>query len=166
MMEKLLTLGIDPFAMLVYMANTGLVLIILTKLLYKPVLRILDQRRDMVNKSMTEAENLREAFEKQVAEVEKQKKQTEMELKEEISKLHKFTEEKRIQLVAEMEAAKSAMIHKAQEEIETRKAGMMKEIEHDVKMLMGKVILDIVENKVPEKVIEESISSSWKNFSK
>ena len=58
------------------------------------------------------------------------------------------------------------MIQKAQTEIDTKKANIIKEAEEQVKGLMVKIILDIVENKVPANVIEESMNSAWKKFSK
>lgn len=165
-MEKLLTLGIDPMAIVVYIANTGLVLFVLTKLLYKPVLRILDERRALVASSMDEASNLQKAFEDKLDAVEAQKKATETELKDEITKLHKYVEQKRAEMLAEMEVTRSEMIRKAEEEVKAKKATLIKEVEDQVKVLMGKIILDIVENKVPENVIEESIGSAWKNYAK
>ncbi len=165
-MEKLLTLGIDPMAIVVYMANTGLVLFVLTKLLYKPVLAILDKRRELIKNSMEEAAGLQKAFEDKLADVETQKNATEAELKEEIANLHKYTEQKRAELQTEMDQARTEMMRKAQEEVDAKKAGLIKEVEDQVKVLMGRIILDIVENKVPEKVIEESISSSWKQYYK
>lgn len=165
-MEKLLTLGIDPMAIVVYIANTGLVLFVLTKLLYKPVLRILDERRALIASSMEEAGNLQKAFEDKIADVEAQKKATEEELKAEITKLHKFTEQKRTELLAEMDVTRNEMMRKTEEEVKARKDSLIKEVEDQVKVLMGKIILDIVENKVPENVIEESIGSAWKHYAK
>ncbi len=161
-MEKLLTLGIDPLAVIVYLANTGLVLIVLTKLLYKPVLKILDTRRDIINRSMEEAENLQKAFEDKMENLEKEKRETEDRLKDQIEKMHKFTEEKKKELMTEMEQTRNLMLAKTQEEIEAKKEGLMKEVEGDVKTLMAKIILNIVENKVPEDVIQESVGSAWK----
>lgn len=165
-MDKLLTLGIDPMAMVVYLANTGLVIIVLTKLLYKPVLKILDKRRDIIKNSIEEAQNMQKAFEEKVERLEKEKKETEERLKGEVEKMHKFAEEKKKELMAEMEASRASMLKKTQEEIEAKKEGLMKEVEQDVKMLMAKIILDIVENKVPEDVIQESIGSSWKQYNR
>ncbi len=163
-MEKLLTLGIDPLAMLVYLANTGLLIGVLTYLLYKPILKILDKRRDIIRDSIDEAKHLQEIFEQKLAESEAERQKTEAELKEELAKLHKYTEEKRAELVAEMEASRTAIMEKAQKEIEAKKASLLKDVEQEIKVLMTRIILDIVENKVPENVIQESISSSWKQY--
>lgn len=163
-MEKLLTLGIDPLAMLIYLANTGVLLGTLTYLLYKPILKILDKRRDMIASSIDEAKHLQEVFEKKLAESEENRKKTETELKEELAKLHKYTEEKRAELTAEMEKSRIEMMEKAQKEIEAKKDGLIKDAEKEIKVIMTRIILDIVENKVPEAVIQDSITSSWKHY--
>lgn len=164
-MDKLLTLGIDPWAMLVYLGNTGLIIAVLTFLVYKPLMKTLDKRRDIISSSIDEAANLQKTFEKKLAETESQAKEAEQRFRDELAKLKTYTEEKRKELFAEMEQARNTMLNKTEEEIRERKAALLKEAEKDVKALMAKIILDIVENKVPENVITESITSGWKKYS-
>ncbi len=163
-MEKLLTLGIDPMAIVVYLANTGLLIVILTKLLYKPILKILDKRREIIKNSIEEAKNMQKAFEEKVEILEKEKRETEERLKNEVEKMRKFAEEKKKEIIAEMEVSRASTLKKTQEEVESKKKSLIKEVERDVKILMSKIILDIVENKVPQDVIEESIGSAWKQY--
>lgn len=55
-MEKLLNLGIDPWSILVYLLNTGVVLTVLTYLLYKPMLKFIDQRRQQILNNIDQAQ--------------------------------------------------------------------------------------------------------------
>lgn len=164
-MDKLLTLGIDPWAIVVYLGNTGLVIAVLTYLIYKPVLRILDKRREIIASGLDEAQNLQAIFEKRLAETEAQGKEAEEKFRHELEKLKSYTEEKKAELLADMERSRNEMLTKADEEIRKRKDSLLQEAEKDIKMLMAKIILDIVENKVPENVIEESIASGWNKYS-
>ena len=165
-MDKLLSLGIDPWSMLFYLINTGILLTVLTYLLYKPVLKFLDDRKQQIIDSIDESKRLQETFEKKLEDSEKKRKENEPALKDELDQLHKFTEEKRKELVTEMEQTRADMISKAQKEIEDRKAQLIKDAEKDIAALMSRIILDIVENQVPEKVVTDSISSAWKKYSK
>ena len=165
-MDKLLSLGIDPWSMLFYLINTGILLTVLTYLLYKPVLKFLDDRKQQIIDSIDESKKLQETFEKKLEDSEKKRKENEAALKDELDQLHKFTEEKRKELVTEMEQTRADMISKAQKEIEDRKAQLIKDAEKDIAALMSRIILDIVENQVPEKVVTDSISSAWKKYSK
>lgn len=163
-MDKLLSLGIDPWQMVLYLGNTGLVVIILTYYLYKPILGFIDKRRDQILRSIDESKHLQEEFEKKLDQSEKKRRDTETELKNELNNLQKFTEEKRKQLVGEMEAARTEMMRKAQMEIEQKKDALIKDAEKEIKILMTRIILEIVENKVPETVINDSIHSAWKQY--
>lgn len=160
-MDKLLSLGIDPWQMVLYLFNTGLVIAFLTYYLYKPILRFIDKRRDEIISNIDESKHLQETFEKKLEESEKKRKETEATLREELANMHKFTEEKRKELIAEMEQARIEIMQKAQTEIDQKKDQLIKEAEKEVKQLMARIILDIVENKVPEKIISESINSGW-----
>lgn len=163
-MEKLLTLGIDPLAIVVYLTNAGLLLIVLTKFLYKPVLKIIDDRRDLISNSIDEAQKLKESYAKELKASEEQREAVEAALQEELANLKKFSEEKRAELIADMDKARSDLMQKAQDEIDQKKASLIKDAEKEIKVIMTKVILDIVQNKVPETVIQESVQEAWKQY--
>lgn len=165
-MDKLASLGIDPWGMLLYLLGTGVVLVALTYYLYKPIIKFVDERRKQIKDSIDEARNLQATFTKQLEESELKRQETEQELKTELEKLHKFTEQKKAELISEMEEARGNMMQKAQKEIDERKANLIKEAEKEILNLMSKIILNIVENKVPANVIEESVQSAWQTYNK
>lgn len=165
-MEGLSKLGIDLWSMLLYFINTGVLLFVLIYVLYKPILKFLDARRQEIKDSVEEAKNLKEALDKKSLEVEAASKKAEAELKKEIENLHKYTEEKRAELVKEMEAARADLLRKADEEITRRKGELIKDAETTILDLIKKIVLHIVQHKVPEKVIEDSIRSAWESHKK
>lgn len=165
-MDKLASLGIDPWSMLLYLVNTGLLIAVLTYFFYRPLLKLIDDRRKQIKDSIDEAEKLKNEFEATLAKSEAAKEATEAELREELKKLQSYVEKKKAEMVAEMEAARSSMMEKAQKEIDEKKASLLKEAETDVKALMTRIILHIVENQVPEDVIQKSIESAWKSYQK
>lgn len=65
-----------------------------------------------------------------------------------------------------METSKNELIQKANKEISQKKAVLIKEAEKEILIIMQKIILEIVENKIPESVIQESVQSSWKQYVK
>lgn len=164
MMDKLASLGIDGWSMLLYLINTGVLLVALVYILYKPMNKFLEKRQKDINDSIESAQKLQEKFEKELEKSHADREKVESELREELSKLQKFTEQKRTELVAEMEQARTTMLQKAQDEIDKKKDALIKDAEGQIKELMTKIILEIVENKVPEDVINDSIKSAWKNY--
>jgi F-type H+-transporting ATPase subunit b len=163
-MDGLSKLGIDPLSILLYLLNTGLLLIVLIYVLYKPILRYLDERRDQIRRSVHEAQILKEELDKKSVEAEEASKKAEETLKREMENLRKFTEEKRAELTAEMEAARAEMLAKADADITRRKMEILQDAEKATMDLIKKVVLHIVQNKVPGDVVEASIKDSWKQF--
>lgn len=165
-MDKLASLGIDLWSIVLYLVNTGVLLAVLTYFLYKPLMKFMDERRKKIKDSIEEAQSLRDEFAAELAKTQKEKEKVEAELREELQKLHKFTDQKRAELVKEMEAARADMMQKAQAEIDQKKEQLIKDAEADVKRLMSQIILQIVENQVPEEVIQGSIKDAWKHYKK
>lgn len=162
-MEGLSKLGIEPLSVLVYLINTGLLLVVLTYVLYKPVMKFIDARRKQISDSVDEARLLKDELDKKGAEVAATQAHFEVELKKEREALRKFAEEKRSEFEAEMTTARAKMLQKAQEEIETRKGELMKEVESSLLLLIKKIVLEVVQHKVPEDVIQASIHDAWKS---
>lgn len=63
-MELIGKLGIDLKLLLAQIVNFGILLFILTKLLYKPLLGLLDKRKEMIKKSVENAEKIEERLKK------------------------------------------------------------------------------------------------------
>ena len=61
---------------------------------------------------------------------------------------------------------RTEMIQKTQKEIDQKKEELIKDAEAEVKRIMTQIILNIVENQVPEEVIQKSIKSSWTKYNK
>ena len=160
-MEGLSKLGIDLWSILIYVLNIGLLLLVLTYVLYKPIFKFLDERRAQIKSSVEEAQNLKVELDKKSAEVEAATEKAETELKKEMENLRKFTEEQRAKLTAEMEKARGDMLAKAEEDINRRKGEILKEAEVETLELIKKIVLYVVQNKVPAEVIEDSIKSAW-----
>ena len=113
---------------------------------------------------MEEAQLLKVELDKKSIEAAEASKKAEETLKREMENLRKFTEEKRAELTAEMESARNEMLAKADADITRRKDELLKEAEKATMDLIKKVVLHIVQNKVPEEVVEASIKDSWKQF--
>ena len=165
-MDRLSELGIDVWSILVYMTTTGLMVIVLTILIYKPLLKFIDQRRKLIGDSIDEANLIREEFSKKLTESEHEKRVMEAELRQEMENLRNFVEKKRLEMATEMETNRADMIAKAQRDIEDQKRKVIESAEKEVMDLITRIVLEIVQRKVPESVITESIEEAWGQYSK
>ncbi len=57
-MEIINTLGIDVTLLLAQMLNFGILVVVLAFFVYKPLLRVIDERRDSISKSMADADKI------------------------------------------------------------------------------------------------------------
>lgn len=157
-------LGIDFYGILIYMVNTGLIIGVLTYLLYKPVLRVLDKRKKHISDQIGEAELIKSEFEKKLKEMQLAKEEAAAELQAKLDEMNRYVNETRRKLTEEMETEREAMLKKAATEIDARKESLIKEVEGELLKLISKIVLHIVHNRVPENVIEESVKDAWKTY--
>jgi F-type H+-transporting ATPase subunit b len=109
-MEIINTLGINWAVLVAQMVNYGILLAALTFLLYKPVLKVLDDRRNRITQSMEDS------------------KKIEQQLKE--------MEKSRVAAMKELDQKASAILADAKKQADASKAEMMKAAEQEVASLL------------------------------
>lgn len=160
-MALLESLGFAPLKFVWQIVNFLILLFILKKLLYKPMLQMLDDRKksieDAINNAETakvEAEALRKDYEARLAEAKQ-------EAQEIIAKATKLGEEMKKDIVenAQNEAAKA--IQKAQEEIVREKEQAIMALRDEVAtlavMAAGKVLGKAITVEDHEKLVKEFV---------
>jgi len=163
-MEALSKLGIDWWSVLLYAVNFGVVVLIIAKFLTKPLLKVLDDRTNQIRKNITEAEELRTSMSHQQEAMKKEREAMQTLLQEELEKSRKDIDDKRAAAEAEIDAKKTKMLLDVQAVIQNEKAKLMSAVQADMLKLMQKIVLHIVSNKIPEDVVKQSVSESWKTY--
>ena len=165
-MESLARLGIDLWSLLLYGVNFGLVVWLVARYLTKPMLKMLDERRNTIKKNIEEAEELRQEMAKQREKMEHEKQKMQAKLADELSKSRKEIDEKRKQAEAEIDAKKSKMLADVKAIIDEEKAGIVGSAEKEVLKLMQKIVLHVVSNQIPEDVVKKSVDTAWNQYTK
>ena len=145
-------LGLDYKLIIAQIVNFVLLLVILQRLAYKPVLKMLKDRTDKIDKSLRQAkkieEELKNTEEIKLAEIKKAKEES-----QEIIKEAYETSEKRSQESIEKTKAKTQeIVEKAKQEIKTEKENSIQEAKKEIAdisiQIAGKIIgKNIDENK-------------------
>lgn len=163
-MEALSKIGIDLWGMLLYLVNYGLLLGVLGYFLYPKLLKAIDHRRETIKKNIEETnklqKELQKTLEKQQAEAEKMR----AEFAQESEALKKELSQKRTQLTQEMEAQRDQMMEEAKELLRQKREAIIKDAEAQVLTTMKKVLLSVMQNRVPEDVVTTSVSDAWKKY--
>lgn len=165
-MEGLSNLGIDLKNILFYIVNVGAFVVVLWYFLYDPILNVLNKRQQTISDTIDEANNIKLEFEKKLAEMHNEQLEMQARLKSEMDQMEKFIEQRKAELVSEMETEKAALLAKANAEIERRQKDLVKETEKQLLVTIKKIILEIVSHKVPAETIETSVSEAWKQYTK
>ena len=165
-MDGLDQLGISLDSILIYLVNYGVLLAVLTYLLYNPIRNFTTKRRETVISQLEEAEMIKKEFATQLENLKAEKLETESKLQSELESMRSFVYEKKKELISEMEAERRTMLDKAAQEIAEAKEQMVSEVEVELQKKMSQIILEVISNKVPKEVIAESVTEAWSEYKK
>ncbi len=127
-MEIIETLGIDWQLLLAQIINFGIVLVLLMKFVYKPLLRVIDARRDTIRRSMEEA-----------AEIDRQNKKMEETRKEKLQLADKEAGAILERAKQEADALRADTVINANKEAEQIIAKGEKQLEQERARVFGEV---------------------------
>lgn len=161
-MDALQKLGIDGWSVVLYALNTFLLIAILTKLLYKPVLRFLDERRNTIRRNLNEVETLRKTFEEETQRQERESKEASKTLHQQLANMKAEAEANAQALIADATKTREALLETTRAEVAAEKANIMKSAEKDIQQRIEKVVLQVLQGNVPRKIVQTSVQTAWK----
>lgn len=131
-MELLSALGIDVGVLISQLINYGILLVALTVLLYRPVLKLLDERRDRIAKSIEDGKKI----EHQLKEMEASRKAAMKELDAKSSALladaKKLADRSRAEMMKAAEEEVAAFLERGKKQLEDEKRSMVAALEKTV----------------------------------
>lgn len=140
-------LGIEPMLLLAQIVNFTIIVIVLTKLLYKPILSMLEKRKREIEQGLQASEKMKEAEAKLLAKQEKLLEQTRKDATILIEQARKDAKEVEKDLIAQAHKDIEELREKAKEEIERQKKIMEKSVEShavDLAVAMTKRLITAV----------------------
>ena len=165
-MELLDKLGIDWRLLIAQLINFLILVLILYKFLYKPVLKMLDGRKEKIEKGLRDAEQLGVELEKtkelQAAEIQKAKQEAREIIEEADKRAEAAGAETKLKTKAEVEKLISA----AKSQIINEKEKMMSEIKKEaielILLTAEKVVGKTIDTKAQKNLIEETLKEADK----
>lgn len=120
-------LGISLGLLVSQMVNFGLLAAILYLLLYKPVLRVLQERRERIAKAMADADAARESAARAQLEYDRQVVEAKRKAQEIISQASQKAELVRAEIVAQTQHEADGILAKARQQAEVERAQILAE---------------------------------------
>lgn len=147
MEEALHNLGIEGGALIAQAVNFGLLLFVLWKFLYRPILKVLDDRAKKVEESQLNAEKLERTLAKAAKDQEKILNEVKKEADQIIKEARKSAKEVEKSIVTGAEVKAKEIVAKAALDAEKEKSDSLNELKNEVSRLIEASLISILGQK-------------------
>ncbi len=162
MSELFTSLGLNAKMLIAQMINFAILLYVLHRFVYKPILRMLTDRTERIEQGLAQAE----AAQKKMSEVAEREKdiltKAKREARDIVATANKQAQEHRAQLIAAAQEETARMIAETQAQMERQKAQLMEEVQKDVAVLVvdavERVVGERLDSAMDQKIIAEALT--------
>ncbi len=148
--EFLDLISINPYHMLITVINLLIMFLLIKKFLFKPVTRILDERKAQVDRIYDEASRAQEAADKNKAEYTEKLSTAQTQAEEIIKKATVKAETKSDEIISEASAKAGQMLKKAEADIAQEKKKALNEIKNEISDISVSVAEKVIEREIKE----------------
>lgn len=159
-------LGIDWKSLILYLVNFGIIVVVVAKYLWRPIISNIDTRRELIRSNIEESELLKNQFQNELKKKEAEHAIFVQTMQQEMNEAKKNARERADQLLAEAEAEKQEIVAVARTNAAEIQKQALQHLESALFERMQKTILFVLKNKVPSNVVEESVQDAWKQIEK
>lgn len=160
-MEIVKEFGINPILLIAQIVNFAILLFILQKLLYKPILKVLDERKKKIAKSLKEAEEIEKRLEKTNIEQEQILDRAKSEAAGLIKEAKEEAKALAEKTISEAKAQVDQMLQKNKSRLDLEKEQMMKEVKRDladiVMVATAKVSQETLTKETNKQMVEKVV---------
>ena len=163
-MDAFAKLGIDAWGIVLYLGNFGVLLWLMHRFVYKPLVKIVDERRGQIKENIEQAEKMRDELtaSKEAAVAEAKEKEAQMQSR--FAEAKKLVKEEAAALLADAEERREALLTQAHEQAASVKEGILADAEGETKKRIEQVVLHVLKEGVPQDVVQQSVNDSWKTL--
>jgi len=157
--EALAALGINLNFLITQIIHFLLLLWLLQKFVYKPILNIMAERRQRIEEGLKAAELAREEAARQRAELEKQLEEERRRAQERIAEATRQTERLREQILAEAKAEAERIVAEAREQAEQERERILQDARRQIAelslLLAQKIVGESLDEQKQHQLIEK-----------
>ena len=154
-------LGLDGKLLAAQIVNFIILVLVLRQFVYKPLIGLLEKRRQTIEESLTKAETIEKQAADFAVEHEKRINESKAEAANIIDSAKSAAESMKNDIQAKAQSEADRILTKAQEEIANQKEQMLTELKHEVGTLVvaatGKILGKELDQKTQSRLIEEAL---------
>lgn len=160
-MEALQKLGIDGWGIVLYLVNFGVLLVVLQRYVFRPLLAFIDKRREEISTNVNVAEQMRTKLEAERAEEAATRQAREAELETRVRNVKQVAREEAKKTLADAEAQREAIMSQARIAADQTISGAMDEAQEQMLERIQTVVMHVLKEEVSEETVRESVKKSW-----
>ena len=165
-MDALANLGIDGWGLVLYAVNFGVLMALMHHFVYKPLVRMMDERRNVIKKNVQEAQDLRADLAQKAEAEQAERKQREQALDERILEAKSMARKEAKTVIDEANQQREAILSQAAKAADETKQAAIAQTEKEILDRVRRVVSHVLESDIPEDVVNASVERSWKALSK
>lgn len=131
-MDALRPLGIDPALLIAYVINFAILLLLLRLFLYRPILKMLNERRQKIQESLEQADKVRQEAEIQQAEFQRELEEARKTSQEAAARAAQETEKMREAILVEARKEAEQIREQARQQIDVERQQTVAELQQEV----------------------------------
>jgi len=158
--ELIRKLGIDWKLLLAQIVNFVILFLVLKKFLYKPLINLMNRRREKIIDGLEKAKRGEEEFAKIAELKERELAKIQKEAEGLIQKAKEIGDKKQHEILKEAEEKTKKIVEEARGRIEIEKEKMLKEVRQDIANLVVNATEKILKEKIDEKKDKELINQA------
>jgi F-type H+-transporting ATPase subunit b len=162
--ELLEQLGIKPLSLLAQIVNFGILLLILWRFLYKPMLKVLSDRRNRIEKSLKDAQQIEEDLESSRAKAQQIVVSANERASQVVAGVEQEAEAKRIEKLRAAESEATQIFKRAEESLKEERARIKRELQAETLTLVTQATERVVANGIDPKTQKRLIDEALKEL--
>lgn len=163
-MEDLLKqFGIQPVLLIAQIINFGILVFVLTKFLYKPIIRAIDARRSKIAHSLKQAEEIEKKRSEIQVQIERDLADARSQAEDIIAQAKKGADSKRNELLAQASREAESIVAKAKIQQEREREQMEAEIENrvgDLAVIVARKVISHLDQKTIESHLQSAVAEA------
>lgn len=160
MTELLTSLHVDWHILLAQIANFLILLFLLSKFAYKPVIKLLNERRKMVEDSVERSQAIEQKFQEFQEYRAKQLQEVRKEAQQILLTAHESAEKEKEEILAKTRTQLDVLFARAEKQIEQQKVEMVAKAEKEIVTLLipslTRVLKDSVDEQTQKSILDQA----------
>lgn len=161
-MEGLAKLGFDLKGIVFYMVNFGVVLWVINKFVFTPLIAWADARRKSIHDNLEAAEKIKETYKQEFQKQESEHKQYIEKLRTEYEQSQTQAEQKAREIITEAETERQRILAKAKDETDSLKNQIRQELESELISKVTKIVTTSLRTGVTPETAAVIVENMWR----